>query len=311
MEALKNVENEIIVVDGSITDKFEQFIKYLDVAPLTVRAYSSGLKMFASYLYSERIKNPTRDDIFSYKKKLEALGRKPSTIALYLSALRRFFSWTESAGFYPNIATGVKAPKLSKGHKKDCFSAPQIKSVLSSIDRSDIEGLRNYAIIALMITGGLRTVEVTRASIEDLRVVGGVPVLYIQGKGRIEKTDFVKIPEQVETAIRVYLNARGEVEAQAPLFSSVSKRNRGARLTTRTISGIAKTAMINAGFNSKRLTAHSLRHTAITLNLLAGNSLTDVQAFARHSSINTTMIYNHAVNRMTSTCESIIAEAIF
>ena len=311
MEELAITGNNIAISDSTITDKFEQFIEFLDVAPLTVSSYSSGLKMFSRYLYSEDIKNPTRDDILAYKKKMEALGRKPATIALYLSALRRFFAWTETKGIYPNITTGIKAPKLSKGHKKDCFSAPQIKSVLSGIDRSDIEGLRNYAIMALMTTGGLRTVEVTRASIEDLRVVGDVPVLYIQGKGRTEKTDFVKIPKQVEEAIKAYLNARGEVEAQAPLFSSVSRRNRGARLTTRTISSIAKNAMIKAGFNSKRLTAHSLRHTAITLNLLAGNSLTDVQAFARHNSINTTMIYNHAINRMTSTCENTIAAAIF
>ena len=69
--------------------------------------------------------------------------------------------------------------------------------------------------------------------------------------------------------------------------------------------------MINAGFNSNRLTAHSLRHTAVTLALLSGQSLTDVQAFARHSNINTTMIYNHSVNRMNSHCEFSIANLIF
>ena len=69
--------------------------------------------------------------------------------------------------------------------------------------------------------------------------------------------------------------------------------------------------MINAGYQSARLTAHSLRHTAITLALMAGQNLADVQAFARHTSINTTMIYNHAVNRMKSLCESVIANQIF
>ena len=66
-----------------------------------------------------------------------------------------------------------------------------------------------------------------------------------------------------------------------------------------------------AGYISSRLTAHSLRHTAITLALLAGQSIQDVQAFARHSSINTTTIYAHNVNRLDSRCESLIERAIF
>lgn len=306
------MNNKIAIVTNPVnTTVITRFTSFLDVAPLTVRAYSSGIKQFAKYISVTGIKNPVRDDVMSFKKELEIQGKKPATIALYISALKRFFAWTETEGIYKNIAVGVKAPKLSKGHKKDCFTGAQVKSILSGIDRSNLEGLRNYAIMGLMTTCGLRTVEVTRATIEDLRTVGGVPVLYIQGKGKNEKTDFVKIPDQVETALRAYFKARGEIQTNEPLFTSISKRNRGSQLTTRSISGIAKTAMINAGFNSSRLTAHSLRHTAVTLALLGGQDLSDVQAFARHSSINTTMIYNHAVNRMQSQCENLIANYIF
>ena len=66
-----------------------------------------------------------------------------------------------------------------------------------------------------------------------------------------------------------------------------------------------------AGFDSKRLTAHSLRHSAITLCLIGGMSLDDVSAFARHSNVGVTMIYNHAVSRMKSACEATVASAIF
>lgn len=307
------MNNKIAIVSNPITtnEVINRFTSFLDVAPLTVRAYTSGIKQFAKYLSFTGIKNPVRDDVMSFKKELEAKGKKPATIALYLSALKRFFAWTESEGIYKNITVGVKAPKQTKGHKKDAFTGSQVKSILSGIDRSNVEGLRNYAIMGLMTACGLRTIEVTRANIDDLRNVGGVPVLYIQGKGKTEKTDFVKIPDQVETALRAYFKARGKISTNEPLFTSVSKRNKGSQLTTRTISGIAKSAMINAGFNSKRLTAHSLRHTAVTLALLGGQELSDVQAFARHSSINTTMIYNHAVNRIQSQCETLIAKSIF
>ncbi|MBQ6001302.1 MAG: tyrosine-type recombinase/integrase, partial [Synergistaceae bacterium] len=82
-------------------------------------------------------------------------------------------------------------------------------------------------------------------------------------------------------------------------------------LTTRTISGIAKRTMRQAGFDSPRLSAHSLRHSAVTLSLLAGADLAEVQAFARHSNISTTQIYSHAVDRINSMCENAISDAIF
>lgn len=287
------------------------FFNFLDVTVNTANAYRKALKQLFNYFSNYGVINPNRDNIINFKRELESKGRKSSTIALYLAAARRFFLWTEQTGIYPNICAGVKAPKLERGHKKDYFAANQVKSILAEIDRSNIEGLRNFAIMALMTTGGLRTVEVTRASIEDLRVVGGVSVLYIQGKGRTDKTEFVKLTPQVETAIRDYLKARGEVEAQAPLFSSVSKRNKGARLTTRTIRGLCKNAMKAAGFNSDRLTAHSLRHTAVTLALLSGQDLAEVQHFARHHNISTTQIYAHNIDRMKSQCEMAISNAIF
>ncbi len=59
-----------------------------------------------------------------------------------------------------------------------------------------------------------------------------------------------------------------------------------------------------AGFDSERLTAHSLRHTAITQALLAGSPLQEVQQFARHSSINTTQVYAHNLDRLQGSCEA-------
>ena len=288
----KEKNNELLQSD-LFQNLLKDFESFLDVAPLTVKSYKSGVKRFLAFMAENGIKNPTHETVINFKKFLLDEGRKTTTIALYLSSIKRFFAWCSKLGLYSDIARDVKAPKIAKGHKKDYFAGSQVKAILKSVDKSSREGVRNYALIALMTSCGLRTIEISRAKIEDLRTVGGVPVLYVQGKGRTEKADFVKIPEQVENAIREYLKLRGQ------------------SLTTRTISGIAKSAMKEAGFNSSRLTAHSLRHTAVTLSLLAGQSLPDVQAFARHSSINTTMIYNHAVNRIKSECENLIANEIF
>ena len=82
-------------------------------------------------------------------------------------------------------------------------------------------------------------------------------------------------------------------------------------MTTRAISGIAKAHMVEAGYNSDKLTAHSLRHTAVTLSLLAGKPLEEVQQFARHANMATTMIYNHALDKAKNGCSEAIAKAIF
>ena len=302
-------ENNSIIASKNIF--INRFVKFLDVAPLTVQAYTSGLKQFFTYLASNGIKQPDRNSVIEFKKYLIENNRKNSTIALYLSGLKRFFAFLENEGLYSNITIGVKAPKINRGHKKDAFSGTQIKEVMTTINTNTLEGLRNFAMLGLITTAGLRTIEIVRANVEDLRLNAGQWVLYIQGKGRTDKGEFVHVTSKVLKAIRAYLKARGNVKPSEPLFVSHSRRNKGSRLTTRTVSGVCKNAMKAAGYISSRLTAHSLRHTAITLALLAGQSLQDVQAFARHSSINTTTIYAHNVNRLNSQCEALIERAIF
>ena len=312
LEIIKAESNNALVGQECITAQLlEQFFSFLDVSTKTAQTYRRAIRQFLVFVRENGIVKPVRADILAFKREMEAKGKSPATIHLYLSAVRRFFQWTEQSGLYPDVTANIKAPRQERGHKKDYFAGAQVKSILGGIDRNSAEGLRNYAIMALMTTGGLRTVEVIRANVEDIRVVGGVSVLFIQGKGRSDKKDFIKLIPEVEAAIRDYLKTRGQVEAEAPLFASVSKRNRGQRVTTRTISGICKEAMRTAGFNSNRLTAHSLRHTAVTLALLSGQTLEEVQHFARHSNISTTQIYAHNIDRMNSQCEAAIASAIF
>ena len=100
-----------------------------------------------------------------------------------------------------------------------------------------------------------------------------------------------------------YLEARGETDPEAPLFASIGNRNAGGRMTTRTISRMAKEAMAACGISSAKLTAHSLRHTAVTFALLGGATVQEAQAMARHASISTTMIYAHNLDRLNAGAE--------
>lgn len=291
-------------------DLYRQFIAYIDASPATIRAYTGHLRQFMRYLNENGIKQPTRETVIAYREELKTRC-KAVTVQNYIEAVKLFFSWTAQAGLYPNIADHVKGVKISKEHKKDYLTSEQAAAVLSEIDRSTPQGLRDYALIALTLTGGLRVIEAHRANIGDIGKAGNATALYIQGKGREDKADYVKLPIEVETALRAYLKSRGHPEPQQPLFTSLSHNSNGQRLTTRSISGIIKKRLVNAGYESDRLTAHSLRHSAVTIALLEGNSLQETQQFARHKNITTTQIYAHNLDRAANKCEISIANSIF
>lgn len=313
-------DNGLLVTSGTGTpapaqeisaDLYSRFIQYLDVTPKTAETYSRALRQLAGYFSSIGARSPRREDLLAFKEDLRATGYKPSTISAYMCAARLFFSWTEQEGLYPNIAKHLKGAKLDKEPKRDYLTASQVSEILESIDRGSLRGLRDYAMLALMVTGGLRTIEVSRANIEDLRTAGDHVVLYVQGKGEDERSVYVKIPPQLERAIRAYLKARGKADGKQPLFSSLSNNSKGGRLTTRAISGAVKERLRDAGHNSERLTAHSLRHTAVTLALLAGKPLEEVSFFARHAKLDTTLIYAHHLDATANTCAQAIADVIF
>lgn len=311
MEEMIVQGNTAIVAQKTITeDLFNSFIEYLDASPKTVETYTRAVRQFFKYIYENGINQPTRKDVIAYREYLKDT-HKPTTVQNYIVSVRLFFQWTEQKGLYPNVAEHIKGAKLDKNHKKDYLTSRQVKKVLETAKEESLQGLRDYAILALMFTGGLRTIEVSRANIEDLRTAGDCEVLYLQGKGHEEKTDYIKLIPEVEDAIRAYLKARGSVDPTEPLFTSTSNNSKGERISTRTVSGIVKTALKNAGYDSDKLTAHSTRHTAVTLALMGGQKLEEVQQFARHKNLATTLIYAHNIDRAKNNCEATIAKAIF
>ena len=289
---------------------YNSYITFLDASPRTVQTYTGNIKQFIKWMQQNGITQPQRQDIIDWREDLKTRC-KPSTVQNYITALRLFFRWTEQAGLYPDIADHIKGVKLDNSHKKDYLTADQIKDILASIDTRTAKGKRDYCIIALMVTGGLRDIEISRANIEDLRQAGSCTALYLQGKGREERTEYIKVVPAVEKPLREYLKTRRKAKGKQPLFASTSNNNKGERLTPKSISSIVKNHFINAGYNSDRLTAHSLRHTAVTLSLIGGLPLEEVQQFARHKNISTTQIYAHNLDRAKNRSEDTIAKSIF
>lgn len=293
----------------------QDFSTYVDAKPRTVSAYLGAVRSFWKFLRETGNALAGREAVMAWREYLRQ-AHKPATIQLYLTAIKRFLAWASSNGHVApqdaEGARGVKSPKTGKDFRKDCLSAAQARKLLESIDRSSLAGKRDYAMLSLMLTCGLRDIEVARATVGDLEMVAGQAALAVFGKGRDEADARVKLAPAVEKAIHEYLDLRGELDDAAPLFASASNRNAGgAAMTTRSISRIVKDHLKGIGLDSDRLTAHSLRHTAATLNLLNGGSLEETQALLRHASVTTTMKYAHHIDWSRRQAESRIAAAIF
>lgn len=298
-QALARIGNTVIQITKE--NIIERYIASLDVKPKSKETYRKALKQFIEFIETRGTAQPTRADILAYKSYLIE-KYTACTVSSYLTAVKGLYTYLEAEKISPNIANGIKGAKHQQGFRKDALTIEQAKNLLDA-DTRTIEGKRNYALVNLLVRTGLRTIEAERANIEDIRQEGGEALLYIQGKGRDSKDAFVLLTEATLRPIREYLKARGKTEPAAPLFISHSDRNNGGRLTTRSISRIAKEALRGAGIDSDRITAHSLRHTAVTLSLLGGASIQEAQSMARHRNVNTTLIYAHNIDRINKAPE--------
>ncbi len=281
----------------------KQFLASLDIKAQSKETYKRATRRFFIFLEKQNLTNPTGKDILAYKEYLTASGLKALTISHYLVVVRRFFAFLEGLKLYPNIAKGIKGAKQPKGFLKDPLTLEQIGAVLRGIDTRTQSGKRDFALINLLIQTGLRTIEVVRANVGDIRQEGGEALLWILGKGRDSKDEFVVLTQATQKPIQKYLATRGQVKESLPLFASLANKNFGERLTTRSVSRIIKNHLRVLGIDSKRLTAHSLRHTAITLALQSGATIQETQVFGRHSNINTTLRYAHNINRIAQAPE--------
>lgn len=282
----------------------------IDVAPKTAEAYARSLASFAGWAAScgRDFDALEAEDVLDYKRfLLQEKKAAPATVSLRLCALRSFYAWSERRGL-EDIARTVKGARASRARARDALTLAQARGLLESLPRAGEKGLRDAALVELMLRTGVRDVEAVRADVGDVRGRGGRRVLYVQGKGRAEKDAFVVLSPAAEAALRAYLDARGPVPPSAPLFASVAPRNRGGRLTVRSVSRIVRGALDRAGLADPRLTAHSLRHTAVTFALLGGADVREAQAMARHADVSTTVGYAHDLERMARAAEDRIDE---
>ncbi len=162
----------------------------------------------------------------------------------------------------------------------------QVRLVLESCDRKSANGIRDFAILLLLVRLGLRASEVAFLKLEDIDWEEGR--ITFRGKGGFRSQ--LPLPADVGAAIATYLQKSRPrcfsrsvfIRAQAPRREFISPS---------TIGGIARRALARAGINSPRKGAHVFRHSLATSMLQRGASLAEIGEILRHLDPNTTTIY--------------------
>jgi integrase/recombinase XerD len=287
----------------------------------SIKGYKNGLKQFYEWGQSKGNPPVNPEVIRWFKEHLIGRGLKPATVNAYLVALRVFFEYYAERRFIAyNPVKLVKGMKRKSGvHSKSPLTVEEIHRVLSFIRPPDLnlpdrlKELRNYAMIYLMVKTGLREVEIIRARVEDIQTHQGEKVLFVQGKGRHDKTELVVLVPEVYNSLMYYLNGRGFSKPEDPLFAKLilptkTRSIRPRTLTTRSIQRVVTEYLYRAGIKTKdnprpEITAHSLRHTTANLALDGGAPIVQVQEMMRHSKIETTMVYVKQWNRVKKAAE--------
>ncbi|MFS8962274.1 phage integrase N-terminal SAM-like domain-containing protein [Lactobacillus delbrueckii] len=171
-------------LDGATLDSF---LLYLEDMPNTAKTYKSCINRFKLWLKDQPdAQQPTTNTVRRYKEDLIKRGYKPNTVHLYMVAIKQWFKWLESIGKYPNIAQYVKSGKVNRKSPKSYFEAAQVKEILDQIDQTTQAGKRDYALLVLLFTCGLRKIEASRAKVKDITILGASRVLLVQGKGKAD-----------------------------------------------------------------------------------------------------------------------------
>lgn len=268
------------------------FLKAVDLKVSSKTTYNSQLRSFALWLKRQKISKPDEQSITSFCSYLKHdKNCSDLTIKGYLAALKSFFSWLNESHAYPDIARNVHGPKYVYKPIKNSLTSSQVKILLDSIDRTTLEGKRDFALINLMIGTGLRCIEIKNLIRGDIADCCGLQVLWIRAKEANGEGENIYLSENVFKPIKIYLEVRESTSDTDYLFISHSKKNFGQPLTVRSISRIIKNRLTDAKIDYSRLGPNSLRYTSVQLNLLMHTNQEQARSMVQKADINTMLAY--------------------
>jgi integrase/recombinase XerD len=276
----------------NLLEKYRNYIYFeRSLSDNTLDAYTRDVSRFLEWLSDEGIRpqDVVLDDLHRFASTLYDMSISPRSIARILSGVRSLYYFLLVEGYIEQDPTELlESPKVG-AHLPEVLTIEEIEAIESTIDQSLPEERRDYTIIEMLYSCGLRVSELCELCISDLFLKEG----YMRVRGKGSKQRLVPMSERMVELLEMWLQERSEMDIKPGeedyVFLSHRRKKRLSRITVfHNIKVYAERAGI-----TKNISPHTFRHTFATHLLEGGANLRAIQAMLGHESIGTTEIYTH------------------
>lgn len=275
-----------------IEDAFENFLQHCKfektLTNITIENYKEDFSIFLRYYPNKKeVSDLTKDDLndFSYDQALNGLS--PTTIARRSSTIKNFYSFLEGENIVKGIISDEIIIPKKEHHLPQVLSEEEVNALLKAPDLSTEKGIKEYAILDILYSCGLRISEAVNLQINQINEQEGI--INILGKGKKER--IVPIRKEALKALKRYIS---EVRNEHLVIDKkiVFLDKKGKKMSRQAIYNIVKENAKKAEIK-KEIHPHTLRHSFATHLLDNGADLRVVQELLGHTKIGTTQIYTH------------------
>jgi integrase/recombinase XerD len=274
----------------------EDFLHYLlvekQLSDNTINSYNRDLTTYINYLKEDlnitETNNINRIHIIKFLKKEKELGKSSKSMARYVSTIRNFHQFLfRDRKVDVNVTENIETPKIEKNLPK-VLSVEEVDILLSSLNNSSPNDLRDKAMVEVLYATGLRVSELISLDLDSVNLTMG----FIRCIGKGNKERIVPIGSIAKEAINSYLQLGRPKLLGTNRTHAMFLNQRGNRITRQGFWKILSSIQKRVGISSN-ISPHTLRHSFATHLLENGADLRSVQEMLGHADISTTQIYTH------------------
>lgn len=252
----------------------------------TIKAYEHDLGKFSNFINEKEITQIDREDIKKFIGHLRSNSNSDIAVARKISTLRSFFNYLLiEQKIILNPLISIYTPKIQE-KEPNFLSFEESQKLLETIKQnaSPFYKVRDYSIVKLFLSTGMRLRELTNIKIQDINLID--KRIKITRKGG--KEQYIPLNDDICKVLKIYIKQRPQIDNSC-LF--VSRKKRG--ISPSEIYHLVKKYLYLAGITNKKIAVHSLRHTVATSLLANGVNLLSIKKLLGHKRITSTEIYTH------------------
>jgi integrase len=261
-------------------------------SPNSRRNYRFAMDQFITWYCSEPRLALNRAVVLRFRLHLESLGLAAGTINQRLAAIRRLaYEAADSGLLSPELAAGIRRVKGVKqlgARVGNWLNLEQAPLLLDKAHRESLRGIRDLAMISILLGCGLRRAELASLRKEDIQVrQGHWAIVDLIGKGGHVRT--VPVPTWVKELVDRWMLAAKVTEGH--VFRAVSRHGTawGRGISENVVWYVVRQCALRLGL--EHLAPHDLRRTCAKLCHVNGGELEQIQFLLGHASVLTTERY--------------------